>query len=83
MRRDHFDIYPQAKCVKGCLSKPFQAGTVKFTCDGSYMEVVDDGYGRLIGDCSPNGYVSASGEFYFEPRIRYAETKRWTAEYWE
>jgi hypothetical protein len=82
----HFDVPPQAKYVRGRLSPPPRRGTVTFTCANSSMVIRDERsdfvVGDLVGDCSRNGWIDhESGSFYFEPRIRYFEVKRWTACY--
>lgn len=84
---ERITVSPQAKCVRGKLTRPVGA-TVRFSCEGSDMVIRDDGDGNLIGDCAKNGWISvlvgetdSTGEFYFEPKVRFAETKVWTVEY--
>lgn len=82
--KDYFNTRPQQKYMMAKLSREPRPGTVVFTCDDSSMVVRDDGGENLTGDCSPNGWIDhADGYFYFEPCIRYAEAKRWTATYEE
>jgi hypothetical protein len=61
--------------------------TVTFSCEGSEMVIRDDGDGNLVGNCD-HGWIAAhayvpdsEGSFYFEPKVRFAETKVWTVEY--